>query len=105
MTYGLTVWHTPKDAKKSTSADKLAILQNKCLRSIAGAFKATPIPVLEAETYIAPFDIHLDQLQANARYRLRVGGQSKFIAKTCKTIASKLRGKTGYHNSALFYLI
>ena len=96
MTYGSTIWHTPKDVKKSkTSTSKLSIMQNKCLRTIAGAFKAMPIPVLEAETYIAPIDIHLDHLQAKARYRLRVGGQAKFIAKNCKAIANKLRGKSG----------
>ena len=95
MTYGSLVWHTLKDVKKSSSTDKLAVLQNKCLRTIAGAFKAIPISVLEAETFIAPIDIHLDQLQAKARYRLRVNGQSKFIARTCTSIANKLRGKAG----------
>lgn len=69
MTYGSSVWHTPKHIQKSSSTEKLAVLQNKCLRTIAGAFKAMPIPVLEAETFITPIDIHLDQLQAKARYR------------------------------------
>ena len=68
MTYGLSVWHTPKDVKKSSSSNKLAILQNKYLWTIARAFKATLILVLKAETFIAPIDIHLDQLQAKARY-------------------------------------
>lgn len=49
-------------------------MQNKCLRTVTGAFKATPIPVLEAERFIAPIDVHLDQLQAKARYRLRAVG-------------------------------
>ena len=92
-TYGSSVWHTPKDVKQSSSTDKLAVLQSKCLRTIAGAFKATPISILEAETFIAPIDIHLDQLQAKARYRLRVNGRSKFIARACTSIAKKLRGK------------
>ena len=78
MTYGSTVWHMPKEVKKSkTSTSKLSVMQNNCLRIITGAFKATPIPVLEAETYIAPIDVHLDTLQAQARHRLRAGGQSK----------------------------
>ena len=48
MTYGSTIWHTPKEIKKSNGiSNKLAVIQNKCLRTIAGAFKATPIPVLE----------------------------------------------------------
>ena len=67
MTYGSSIWHIPKDIKKSSSSDKLAILQNKCLQTIAGVFKATLISILEAETFIAPIDIHLDQLQAKAR--------------------------------------
>ena len=95
MTYGSPVLYTPKNTKKSSSTEKLAVLQSKCLRTIAGAFKATPIPVLEAETFITPIDIHLDQLQAKARYRLHIGGQSKFIARACKVIANKLRGKAG----------
>ena len=71
MTYGSTVWHMPKEVKKSkTSTSKLSVMQNNCLRTIAGAFKATPIPVLEAETYIAPIDVYLDTLQAQAGHRL-----------------------------------
>lgn len=36
MTYGSTIWHMPKDIKKlKTSTEKLSIMQNKCLRTIA----------------------------------------------------------------------
>ena len=95
MTYGSTVWHMPKEVKKSkTSTSKLSVMQNTCLRTIAGAFKATPISVLEAETFIAPIDTHLDMLQAQARHRLRAGGQLKIIS-ACNKIADKLRGKAG----------
>ena len=94
MTYGSTVWHMPKEVKKSkTSTSKLSVIQNNCLRAIAGAFKATPISVLEVETFIAPIDTHLDMLQAQARYRLRAGGQLKIISSACNKIADKLRGK------------
>ena len=96
MTYGSTVWHMPKEVKKSkTSTSKLSVMQNNCLRTIAGAFKATPISVLEAETFIAPIDTHLDMLQAQARHRLRAGGQLKIISSACNKIADKLRGKAG----------
>lgn len=74
---------------------KLLVMQNKCLRIVAGAFKASPISVVEAETFIAPIDIHLDQLQAKASYRLCMGGQAKVISAACKTITTKLRGKAG----------
>ena len=96
MTYGSTVWHMPKEVKKSkTSTSKLSVMQNNCLRTIAGAFKATPISVLEAGTLIAPIDTHLDMLQAQARHWLRAGGQLKIIPSACNKIADKLRGKAG----------
>ena len=95
MTYGSAVWHTPKEIKKSSLTEKLSVMQNRCLWTVASAFKATLILVLEAETFIALIDSHLDQLQAKTRYWLCIGGQSKFIAKAYKAITNKLQGKTG----------
>lgn len=83
MTYGATVWHSPlgtKDARKG-AVDKMVILQIKCLRIMAGAYKATPVEVLHAETLIPPMQEHLDQLQAKARSRLKISGQAAFIRK------------------------
>ena len=96
MTYGSIVWHTPKDVNRNKSiTSNLAVIQNRCLRTVAGAFKATPIPVLEAETHIAPIDVYLDQLQAKARYRLRITGQKALANSACKIIANKLRERAG----------
>lgn len=64
INYGSTVWHSPagtKDAKKDT-VGKFAVIQNKCLRVIAGAFRAIPVEVLHAETMMPPVQLHLDQL-------------------------------------------
>lgn len=86
MTYSSAVWHMPKDVtsrKLKGSTDTLPIMQNKSLGTIAGGFKANPFPVLGAEAFIA-----LDRLHAKAGYRLRVGGQVKFITKACETIAN-----------------
>ena len=94
MTYGSTIWHTPKDLKGSNSiAGKLAVIQNRSLRTVAGAYRATPIAVLEAETHIPPITVHLNRLQRNARRRLEQG--SRYIKKSCKTIGDKLRGTRG----------
>ena len=96
MTYGSTVWHTPREIKKNkATTSKLSVMQDKCLRTVTGAFKATPVEVLEAETFIAPMELHLDNLQIKARYRLLAAGQAKLISKACNTIANKLRGKAG----------
>lgn len=62
MTYGLTAWHARldiKDARKSV-VEKLAVIQNRCLRAVAGAYKATPIEVLHAETMIMPVQEQFD---------------------------------------------
>ena len=78
----------PKEVKKlKTSTSKLSVIQNNCLRTIAGAFKATPISVLEVETVVAPVDTHLDMPQVEARHRLRAGGQLKIISFACNKIA------------------
>lgn len=93
ITYGSTVWHAPsntKDAGKNTT-EKLAIIQNRCLRVVAGAYKATPIEVLRAETMMPPMQEYLDLLQAKARSRLKDGGQTAFIKKQSKQVAAKLR--------------
>lgn len=60
---------------------------------MAGAYKATPIEVLQAETLIPPIKEYLDQLQANARFRLKTSGQAAFIRKQCNKIEMKLRNR------------
>ena len=60
MTYGASVWHSPKEteAKGLGPAAKLITLENKCLRSITGAYKATNIKALEAEAGVMPLDMY-----------------------------------------------
>lgn len=64
-------------------------LRNKCLRAIVGAYKATPVEVLQAETLKPPMKEHLNQLQANARLRLKTSGQAAFIRKQRKKLETK----------------
>lgn len=83
----------PKD-KKTDIDSKLAVLQNRCLRIVASAFRATPVSILEVETHIAPMRIHLNQLQAQVRLRLRIESCAKYIADSCRIIVNKLRSRT-----------
>lgn len=39
--------------------------------------------------------LYLRHLQIKARYRLRVSGQSKFIARSCKKVIEKLKNQRG----------
>jgi hypothetical protein len=63
ITYGSTIWHEPDEIlnyqRAKMQIQKLSVIQNKQMRMIAGAFKATPIPELKHETGIPPIDIHL----------------------------------------------
>ena len=92
MTYGAVVWHLPKrlKIKGPGPAAKLTTLQNKCLRSITGAYKATNIQVLEAETGVIPLDIHLDQAVLRAKDTQRC---KEVICQAKEKVRRKLRGK------------
>lgn len=98
MTYCSAVWHAPAELKglpKKTVEKKLSVVQNKCLRMVSGAYKATHLQALGAETYVSLISLHPNQLQAKSRYRMQSVGQAKSIAKACKGIAGKLKSGTG----------
>ena len=76
-------------------AAKLQPIQNKCLRVVAGAYKATPIRALEIETYIPPLDLYLDGRLAAFRDQLANSQVGQSIQEACKVIQRKLRNKKG----------
>ena len=54
LTYAAGVWAAP-----GRKYPELEVFQNKCLRSIGGAFKATPGFLLESELYVPPISLYL----------------------------------------------
>jgi len=64
LTFAAPIWHQPSGTPEATKghAKKLAVVQNDCLRTVLGAFRATPVPILEAESIISPIDLQLDRL-------------------------------------------
>src|SRR6187402_1977695 len=93
LAYGAGVWHTPgKDAARGLAA-KLQPIQNKCLRVVAGAYKATPIRALETETHTPPLDLYLDGRLAAFRERLASSKVGQSIQEACKAIQRRLRNK------------
>ena len=55
IAYGAGVWHHPTtDQRVKGIARKLATTQSQCLRVVAGAYRATPVRFLEAETATPP---------------------------------------------------
>ena len=64
LTFAAPIWHHPRGVEgfSRKPSEKLAKIQNECLRKVTGAYRATPIPVLEAEASVAPLEYQLDKL-------------------------------------------
>ena len=93
MTYGAPVWYSPKEIRERGTAPvaKLSVLQNKCLRSINGAYKAINVKVMEAEAGVMPLDMYLDQTVLQPRNPLRC---AEIIDQAKETIRrNELKGK------------
>ena len=90
IAYGAGVFHNPH---QPTYAKALQASQNKCLRRVAGAYKATPIQNLELETYCPPLDLYLNKRLADFEDRLRYTGMGEKIQEACKAIRAQLRNR------------
>jgi len=62
---------------------QLETTQNECLRAIAGAYKSTPIAVLEHETGCPPLPIHLEEQVIAYTERTRQGPARQHIEEAC----------------------
>lgn len=91
LAYGAASWHSPTEGKAKGVAAKLRTVQNKCLRTIAGAYRATPIQALETETFIPPIDLYLDSRIAAFQRRLQASPTYDQIQKACQAIARRLK--------------
>jgi hypothetical protein len=73
IAYAAPIWHEPTSTSRAKGpAAKLATTQNKCLRIIVGAYKATLVRALETETFTPPLDLYLDGRAA--AYQARIEG-------------------------------
>ncbi len=90
MIYVFSMWHTLKK-KKIDINNKLTMLQNKCLKTIASVFRIIFVSILEVETYIISMNIHFNQLQTQTRLRLCIEFCAKWITDSCRIIINKLR--------------
>jgi hypothetical protein len=98
LAYGAAIWHSPTkgpDGKAQGIAAKLTSIQNKCLRAVAGAYRATPTRTLEVETHVPPMDLYLDSRLAAFQNRLASSGVGQLIEKACSTIQARIRNRRG----------
>lgn len=92
IAYGAPVWHQLADKPKGI-AIKLRTEQNKGLRTVLGAFKATPVRQLETEAYIPPIDLWLNGKVARYQARVEQNGTAEVIQGACNVIREKQRQK------------
>lgn len=97
ITFGSTVWHSPCGAPDNTrKTDKLlSDVQRECLRVVSGGFRATPQPIIEAETNTMPMQLHLGHLQAKCRRRLKEHNHENRVKTFCEKIQRKLTASKG----------
>ena len=79
--YASPIWYTTsqKPGKRSRMANQLATHQNKALRIVTGAYKATRVRQLETEAFIPLVDIWLEAKTAYFHRRLERTGMTKLI--------------------------
>jgi hypothetical protein len=73
LAYGASSFHkpTPIGGQPQGIAKDLQKAQNRSLRIVAGAYKATPTRHLEAETWVPPLDLYLNRRLAGFEDRLQ----------------------------------
>jgi hypothetical protein len=71
--YGAGVWHDIRE-KPAKVAKSLAVEQSKCLRIVAGAYRATPIRALEWELGVPPLDLECSRQAALFEARIEING-------------------------------
>lgn len=64
LSYGATAWHTPTQVGGTPRGvvRGLQATQTRCLRVVAGAYKATPNRNVESETWVPPLDLYFEQM-------------------------------------------
>lgn len=92
MAYGIGVVHDPRKPKV---AKALAVNQNKGLRTVLGAYKATPIRNLELEAYCPPLDIYFNKRLADFQQRIRGSPLETLISNACSGVKAALKNRRG----------
>jgi hypothetical protein len=71
IAFGASTYHQPTEpgGEPKGIAKNLGKAQNKSLRVVAGAYKATPVRHLETETWVPPIDLYLNKRAADFERR------------------------------------
>ena len=74
LIYGSVLWFRPEGVLNAAKgmAMRLKAIQGKCLRAVAGAYRASSTEALEIETNVEPLDLYTGRLAAQAAARCRL---------------------------------
>jgi exonuclease III len=97
MAYCASAWSSAPSIVR-----KLGPTQNKCLRAVAGAYKATPTRELETETFIPPIDLYLQERSKNFRQRIKNTPYEQFKTSLCQHIRRKILSRHQRYPRSLF---
>ena len=88
LAYRCPVWFSLGDERANPNrlVYPLQTVQNKCLRTITGAYKTTNVQVLEHEGSVAPLDLHLELLATNHVLRTADSAGNRAVDEACKVI-------------------
>lgn len=91
LAYGCPVWFSPGDerANRNRLIYPLQTVQNKCLRTITGAYRTTKVQVLEHEASVPPLDLHLEMLATNHVRRIVDSAGDEAVEETRKAVAQR----------------
>ena len=94
------MWHQPATSKAKGVTAKLQKHQNQGLRTVLGAFKATPIRQLETEAYVPPLDLWLNGRTARFQARIERSGLAQSIRNACSAIRARILRRTNRQRRA-----
>jgi hypothetical protein len=96
LAYGLTAWHSINEGFKKSSK-LLTPTQNRCLRIMSGAYKATPARYLESEMVVSLFDLYLDKWVADFEHCIEASGISQLFRAAGARAAEIVAGRRRQH--------
>ncbi|QUC19489.1 uncharacterized protein UV8b_03730 [Ustilaginoidea virens] len=93
IAFGAGVWHTPTapGGVAKGIAKSLATEQSACLRTVTGAFKATPLDTLETEAATPPIDLYLNYIHQRFLKRMDKTGMTDKINRASAAVAAMLQ--------------
>lgn len=92
MVYGASIFHKPteKGGKPQGPVRSLAGWQSKCLRVVTGAFRATPLRMVETEALIPPLDLYMNERVAETEKRFEAGRIASISRAAVSTVVKSM---------------